>query len=72
MARSTPQRISNINGIGLTTAQKYVALAREHMRLKNLNDFSELQKPIDAVSEIQESFEEESELQQADYRDKGF
>jgi hypothetical protein len=52
LAESSPQRIANINGIGLITAQKYVSRAKEHMRIKKLNDFSEEEQNTIQVSEV--------------------
>lgn len=44
LARSPSERIARVNGIGLATAQKYVSSAKEHMKMKKLNDFPEANK----------------------------
>ena len=44
LAQSPPERIARVNGIGLATAQKYISSAKEHMKMKKLNDFPEANK----------------------------
>ncbi|MFW9878309.1 MAG: helix-hairpin-helix domain-containing protein, partial [Candidatus Thorarchaeota archaeon] len=59
LANSTPTRLSKIEGIGLSTAQKYVNRAKEHLRLKKLNAFSKPVKAPEKLKTIQEPPKEE-------------
>jgi hypothetical protein len=70
LAQLTPERIARIPGIGLTTAQKYVSNAIEHMKMKKLNDFSDIiqvvvsdEPTVNAVDNIEDAhiFENEDE-----------
>ncbi|MFX1419969.1 MAG: helix-hairpin-helix domain-containing protein [Promethearchaeota archaeon] len=55
LANSTPTLLSTIEGIGFSTAQKYINGAKEHLRLKKLNDFSKPERPQEKLETIQES-----------------
>ncbi|MFW9880563.1 MAG: helix-hairpin-helix domain-containing protein, partial [Candidatus Thorarchaeota archaeon] len=59
LANSTPTRLSKIEGIGLSTAQKYINGAKEHLRLKKLNDFPKPLKTPEKLETYQESPKEE-------------
>ena len=41
LAHSTPEEIAKIPGIGLVSAQKYISSAKEHVRMKKINNFSD-------------------------------
>ncbi|MFX1377900.1 MAG: helix-hairpin-helix domain-containing protein [Promethearchaeota archaeon] len=41
LAYSSPKKITQINGIGIVKAQKFIENAKQHVRLKKLNDFPE-------------------------------
>ncbi|MFX0039578.1 MAG: helix-hairpin-helix domain-containing protein [Promethearchaeota archaeon] len=49
LAQSPPDKIAKIHGIGLATALKYISNAKEHMRMKKLNDFSGPKNPHKSV-----------------------
>ncbi|MFX0143365.1 MAG: helix-hairpin-helix domain-containing protein [Candidatus Hodarchaeota archaeon] len=61
LAKSTPEKIARIQGIGLATAQKFIDLATERMRMKKLNDFpetsphQEITKPSEELNETSAS-----------------
>jgi predicted flap endonuclease-1-like 5' DNA nuclease len=53
LAHSTPTRLAEIEEIGLSTAQKYIAGAKERLRLKKLTGFSEVSKSIKASEKLE-------------------
>ncbi|UCC19890.1 MAG: helix-hairpin-helix domain-containing protein [Promethearchaeota archaeon] len=58
LANSSPIRLSKIEGIGLSTAEKYINGAKDHLRLKKLNDFPNPRKTQETLDTIQESSKE--------------
>ncbi|MFX1502765.1 MAG: helix-hairpin-helix domain-containing protein [Promethearchaeota archaeon] len=54
LAKSTPTRLVKIEGIGLSTAQKYIEGAKNHLRTKKLNDFSRVIHNENEIEPLQE------------------
>jgi predicted flap endonuclease-1-like 5' DNA nuclease len=57
LAESSPRKIAQINGIGLARAQKFIENAKQHVGMKKLNDFPDVNK-----SEVDKGMREESNL----------
>ncbi len=55
LAESSPRKIAQINGIGLEKAQKFIENAKQHVRLKKLNDFPEINQSEESLEKIEES-----------------
>lgn len=55
LAHASPTNLSRIEGIGASTAQKFIQSAQELLRVKKLNDFSE--EEIEKSSHIQQSLQ---------------
>ncbi|MFX0021529.1 MAG: helix-hairpin-helix domain-containing protein [Candidatus Hermodarchaeota archaeon] len=55
LADSSPQKIAQINGIGLATAQKFIDNAKKHVGMKKLNDFSDVKVSEENLGTTEES-----------------
>ncbi|MFW9971413.1 MAG: helix-hairpin-helix domain-containing protein [Candidatus Odinarchaeota archaeon] len=65
LAQESPESVAQTPGIGLAIAQKYVRSAKEHMKIKKLNNFSENHRtqtksvPIQTSQQLSKSDESE-------------